>query len=107
MLQDHFLQIFLIFHGENWRCHDGSLYNYVNGVWKQSKTIEIPNTELFNVSEGLFIHLSEIDNLDWKWNSVSQEIEKILEETDDEELVEKLQEKAKISGDHLRRSTKN
>lgn len=59
--------------------------------------------------EGVFIQLSEEKNLAWKWEDVKLEIDKILSDntTMPEDLIIFFCEKAKVSGDYLKNTTKN
>ena len=55
-----------------------------------------------------FINLSTVDNLQWNWYEVKREIDLLFESYENKtEIFKDLCFKAKLSGDHLRKSTKN
>ena len=59
-------------------------------------------------AEGLLITLSEYDQLDWNWTKVQDALFEIIENISDSgEIMQNLCFKAKISGDHMKQSTKN
>ena len=74
--------IFLLVRGVLFRSHSCQVFHYDNGVWTEEDLISIDCLDQLTALEGLFIELSNINDLEWNWPVVLEAIETLLEEHD-------------------------
>lgn len=79
--------VFPLVNGNEWRSHLANAFQYYDGSWQQVETLIMPPLDVLTATEGLFISLSEVDNIQWNWYDVKSSIEDIFCKYEDETTI--------------------
>ena len=61
-----------------WVNDNDNVYKYQNGAWQNKNYLIQENEHLMSCAEGVFIRLSNENDLDWSWDSVKPKIVKYI-----------------------------
>ena len=107
LIKEQKLIIFLISIQEHWRAHDDQIFKYEDGSWNRKDMLSYDQHDLLIAAAGVFIELSEDANLPCRWEEVSNKLQEIIADQNDDQFFNNFSFVAKTNADHSKLITKN